>query len=94
MAGLCARLRKYPSMIVRPLNVVLYKTQLLTVTDVSTIRAVVIFKVKESFTTSVDVIKKKTLFIDLIGQVAMLMVVCQLSHDVMGYDRLIHLLSR
>ena len=80
-------------MIVRPLNVVLYKTQLLTVTDVSTTRAVVIFKVKESFTTSVDVIKK-TLFIDLIGQVAMLMVVCQLSHDVIGYDRLIHLLSR
>ena len=93
MAGLCARLRKYPWMIVRPLNVVLYKTQLLTVTDVSTTRAVVIFKVKESFTTSVDVIKK-TLFIDLIGQVAMLMVVCQLSHDVIGYDRLIHLLSR
>ena len=80
-------------MIVRPLNVVLYKTQLLTVTDVSTTRAVVIFKVKESFTTSVDVIKK-TLFIDLIGQVAMLMVVCQLSHDVIGYDRLIHLFSR
>ena len=93
MAGLCARLRKYPWMIVRPLNVVLYKTQLLTVTDVSTTRAVVIFKVKESFTTSVDVIKK-TLFIDLVGQVAMLMVVCQLSHDVIGYDRLIHLLSR
>ena len=93
MAGLCARLRKYPWMIVRPLNVVLYKTQLLTVTDVSTTRAVVIFKVKESFTTSVDGIKK-TLFIDLIGQVAMLMVVCQLSHDVIGYDRLIHLLSR
>ena len=89
MAGLCAHLRKYPWMIVRPLNVVLYKTQLLTVTDVSTTRAVV----KESFTTSVDVIKK-TLFIDLIGQVAMLMVVCQLSHDVIGYDRLIHLLSR
>ena len=80
-------------MIVRPLNVVLSKIQLLTVTDVSTTRAVVIFKVKESFTTSVDVIKK-TLFIDLIGQVAMLMVVCQLSHDVIGYDRLIHLLSR
>ena len=76
-------------MIVRPLNVVLYKTQLLTVTDVSTNRAVV----KESFTTSVDVIKK-TPFIDLIGQVAILMVVCQLSHDVIGYDRLIHLLSR
>ena len=93
MAGLSARLRKYPWMIVRPLNVVLYKTQLLTVTDVSTTRAVVIFKVKESFTTSVDVLKK-TLFIDLIGQVAMLMVVCQLSHDVIGYDRLIHLLSR
>ena len=93
MAGLCARLRKYPWMIVRPLNVVLYKTQLLTVTDVSTTRAVVIFKVKESFTTSVDGIKK-TLFIDLIGQVAMLMVVCQLSHDVIGYDTLIHLLSR
>ena len=82
-------------MIVRPLNVVLYKThdQLLTVTDVSTTRVVVIFKVEENFTTSVDVIKK-TLFIDLIGQVAMLMVVCQLSHDVIGYDRLIHLLSR
>ena len=93
MAGLCARLRKYPWMIVRPLNVVLSKIQLLTVTDVSTTRAVVIFKVKESFTTSVDAIKK-TLFIDLIGQVAMLMVVCQLSHDVIGYDRLIHLLSR
>ena len=93
MAGLCARLRKYPWEIVRPLNVVLYKTQLLTVTDVSTTRAVVIFKVKESFPTSVDVIKK-TLFIDLIGQVAKLMVVCQLSHDVIGYDRLIHLLSR
>ena len=55
---------------------------LLTVTDVSTTCAVVIFRVKVSCITSVDGI---ILWL-LVNYVAMLLVVCQLSRDVIGYE--------
>ena len=50
------------------------------VTDVSTTCAVVIFRVKVSCITSVDIIL--WLLIWLVNYVAMLLVVCQLSRDV------------
>ena len=49
-----------------PVSVVLNKTHSLTVADVSTTCAVVIFRVKVSCTSSVDGIKL-SLVIDLIG---------------------------
>ena len=58
---------------------------LLTVTDVSTTYAVVIFRVKVSCITSVDGIILWSL-IRLVNYVAMLLVVCQLSHDVIAYE--------
>ena len=73
-------------MIVR-VNVVLNRTfvgftlLLLTVTDVSTTCAVVIFRVKVSCIMSVDGI-----ILWLVNYVAMLLVVCQLSRDVIGYE--------
>ena len=57
---------------------------LLTVTDVSATCAVVIFRVKVTFITSVDGIIL-WLLIWLVNYVAMLLVVCQLSCDVIGY---------
>ena len=57
---------------------------LLTVTDVSTTCTVVIFRVKVSCITSVgDIIL--WLLIWLVNYIAMLLVVCQLSRDVIGY---------
>ena len=58
---------------------------MLTVTDVSTTYEVVIFRVKVSCITSVDGIIL-WLLISLINYVAMLLVVCQLSRDVIGYE--------
>ena len=58
---------------------------LLTVTDVSTTCAVVIFRVKVSCIMSVDGIIL-WLLIWLVNYVAMLLVVCQLSRDVIGYE--------
>ena len=55
---------------------------MLTVTDVSTTCVVVIFRVKVSCITSVDGI---ILWL-LVNYVAMLLVVCQLSRDVIGYE--------
>ena len=68
-------------------NVVLNRTRLLllTVTDVSTTCAVVIFSVKVSYTTSFDGIKL-WLLTWLVNYVAMLLVVCQLSRDVIGFE--------
>ena len=54
-------------------------------TDVSTTCAVVIFRVKVSCITSVDGIIL-WLWIRLVNYVAMLLVVCQLSRDVIGYE--------
>ena len=54
---------------------------LLTVTNVSTTCAVVIFRVKVSCIMSVDGI-----ILWLVNYVAMLLVVCQLSRDVIGYE--------
>ena len=51
-------------------------------TDVSTTCAVVIFGVKESFIASVDGIKLWSLN----WLVAMLLVVCQLNSDIIGYE--------
>ena len=59
---------------------------LLTVTDVSTTCAVVIFRVKVSCITSVDGIIL-WLLIRLVNYVAILIVVCQLSGDVIGYEQ-------
>ena len=58
---------------------------MLTVTDVSTTCAVVIFKVKVSCITSVDGIIL-WLLIWLVNYVVMLLVVCQLSRDVIGCE--------
>ena len=58
---------------------------LLTVTDVSTSFTVVIFRVKVSCITSVDGIIL-WLLIRLVNYVAMLLVVCHLSCDVIGYE--------
>ena len=55
------------------------------VKDVSTTCAVVIFRVKVSCITSVDGIIL-WLLIWLVNYVAMLLVVCQLSRDVIGYE--------
>ena len=67
-------------MIVR-VNVVLNRTVVLTVTDVSTTCVVVVFRVKVSCITSVDGITL-WLLIWLVNYVAMLLVICQLSRDV------------
>ena len=58
---------------------------LLTVTEVSTTCAVVISRVKVSCIASVDGIIL-WLLIWLVNYVAMLLVVCQLSRDVIGYE--------
>ena len=71
------------SLIVR-VNVVLNRTVVVD-TDVSTTCAVVIFRVKVSCVTSVDGIIL-WLLIWLVNYVAMLLVVCQLSRDVIGYE--------
>ena len=71
-------------MIVR-VNVVLNRTVVLTVTDVSTTCVVVMFRVKVSCITSVDGIIL-WLLIWLVNYVAMLLVICQLSRDVIGYE--------
>ena len=73
-------------MIIR-VNVVLNGLLLLTVTDVSTTCAVVIFRVKVSCITSVDGIIL-WLLIRLVKYIAMLLVICQLSDDVIGYEDL------
>ena len=57
----------------------------MTVTDVSTTCAVVIFSVKVSCVTSVDGIVL-LLLMCLVNYVAMLLVVCQLSRDGIGYE--------
>ena len=57
----------------------------MTVTDVSTTCAVVIFSVKVSCVTSVDGIVL-WLLMWLVNYVAMLLVVCQLSRDGIGYE--------
>ena len=58
---------------------------MLTVTDVSTTYAVVIFRVKVSCIAPVDGIIL-WLLIGLVNYVAMLLVVRQLSRDVIGYE--------
>ena len=67
-------------------NVVLNRT----VTDVSTTCVIVIPRVKVSCITSVDGIIhcRYSGYIDLIGQLRhdMLLVICQLSHDVISYE--------
>ena len=75
---------RYLSLIVR-VNVVWIKLLLLTVTDVSTTCAVVMFRVKVSCITSVDGIIL-WLLIWLVNYVVKLLVVCQLSRDVIGYE--------
>ena len=64
---------------------------MLTVTDVSVTCAVVIVKVKVSCITSMDGIKL-WLLTWLVNYVALLLVICQLSHDVIGYEdsKLVH----
>ena len=65
---------------------------MLTVTDVSTTCAVLIFRVKVSCITSVDGIIL-WLLIRLVNYVAMLLVVCQLSRDVIGYEDLLSVIG-
>ena len=61
-------------------------------TDVSTTCAVVIFRVKVGCITSVDGIIL-WLLIRLVNYVAMLLVVCQLSRDVIGYEDLLSVIG-
>ena len=69
-------------------NVVLIGLLLLTVTDVSTTCGVVIFRIRVSCITSVASVDGNILWllIWLANYVAMLLVVCQLSRDVIGYE--------
>ena len=69
-------------------NIVLNRTvvvTVVTVTDVSITCAVVIFRVKMSCITSVDGIKLWLLTL-LVNYIMMLLVVCQLSPEVIGYE--------
>ena len=66
-------------------NVVLIGLLLLTVTAVSTTCGVVIFRIRVSCITSVDG-NILWLLIWLVNYVAMLLVVCQLSRDVIGCE--------
>ena len=72
------------SMIVQ-VNVVLDRTVVVELTDVSTTCALVIFRVAVNCITSVDAVKL-WLLTWLVNQVSMLFVVCQLSRYVIGYE--------
>ena len=72
------------SMIVQ-VNVVLDKTVVVDLTDVSTTCPLVIFRVTVNCITSVDAVKL-WLLTWLVNQVSMLLVVCQLSRYVIGYE--------